>query len=57
MSRYLHSLRILAISCIGLLPATGFGQTFATDFEQLLTSGELTIAIDLATARVKAALA
>jgi len=55
MSRYLHSLRILAISCIGLLPATGFGQTFATDFEQLLTSGELTIAIDLATARVKAA--
>lgn len=55
MSRYLHGLRILATSCLGLLPATGFGQTFATDFEQLLTTGKLTAAIDLAAARVKAA--
>lgn len=55
MSRYLHSLRILATSCIGLLPATGFGQTFATDFEELLTTGKLTVAIDLAAGRVKAA--
>ena len=55
MSRYLHGLRILATSCLGLLPAISFGQTFATDFEQLLTTGKLTAAIDLAAARVKAA--
>ncbi|KAF0170703.1 MAG: Uncharacterized protein FD162_3421 [Rhodobacteraceae bacterium] len=53
MSRYLHGLRILATSCLGLLPAISFGQTFATDFEQLLTTGKLTAAIDLAAARVK----
>lgn len=55
MSRYLHGLRILATSCLGLLPEISFGQTFATDFEQLLTTGKLTAAIDLAAARVKAA--
>lgn len=55
MSHCLHGFRILATSCLGLLPATGFGQTFATDFEQLLTTGKLTAAIDLADARIKAA--
>lgn len=38
-----------------LLPAISFGQTFATDFEQLLTTGQLNAAIDLAIARVKTA--
>ena len=55
MSHYLHGLRILATTCLGLLPVAGLGQTFEADFEQLLTTGKLNAAIDLAAARVKAA--